>query len=177
MRISDWSSDVCSSDLGTEPVIWVDVLDLPLVENLAVSQFEFNYQEEDSAGNAVRKEIQTISLPEDYSTMIYGNGGFLPTFISPKRGESAGSPMFVYRWADARAALNRMRHLDGCPFDGIMLEYVNPVNGKALTTTTGFFVQLLRPGEATQSHRQTCSSAYCCLEGRGRTYVGDTVLE
>jgi len=162
---------------GSEPVIWVDVLDLPLVENMAASLFEFDYYEKDSSGNAVKKEVQTVTLPDSYSNMVYGSGGFLPTFVEHKRGESAGSPMFVYRWADAKAALNRMRHLEGSPYDGIILEYVNPVNGKSVTTTTGFFVQLLRPGEATKAHRQTSSSAYCCLEGRGRTYVGDKVLE
>lgn len=162
---------------GTEPVIWVDVLDLPLVENLAASRFEFDYYETDGSGQPVRREVQTVTLPDGYSNMVYGSGGFLPTFIEHQRGQSAGSPMFIYRWADAKAALNRMRHLEGSPYDGIMLEYVNPINGKSVTTTTGFFVQMLRPGEATKAHRQTSSSAYCCLEGRGRTHVGDQVLE
>lgn len=162
---------------GDEPVIWVDVLDLPLVENLAVSEFEFEYYEKDDSGKDTRKEYQTLTLPDNYSTMVYSSGGFLPTFINHERGRSAGSPMFVYRWSEAKAALNRMRHMKGSPYDGIILEYVNPINGKAVTTTTSFHVQLLRPSEATQAHRHTSSSAYCCLEGHGRTYVGDTVLE
>jgi len=162
---------------GDEPVIWVDVLDLPLVESLAVSQFEFEYCEDDSSGASVRRDVQTVTLPQDYSTIVYGNGGFLPTFINNTRGESAGSPMFIYRWVDAKSALNRMRELEGSPYDGIILEYVNPVNGKSVTTTTSFSVQLLRPSEVTKAHRQTSSAAYCCIEGRGRTYVGDKVLE
>lgn len=162
---------------GDEPVIWVDVLDLPLVENLAVSEFEFDYFEPDPSGAATKKAVQTTNLPDDYSGIVYGHGGFMPTFIDHQRGNSAGSPMFIYRWKDAKAALNRMRDLEGCPYDGIILEYINPVNGKSVTTTTGFYVQLLRPGEATLAHKQTSSAAYCCIEGRGRTYVGDTVLE
>ncbi len=162
---------------GSEPVIWVDVLDLPLVENLAVSKFEFDYSEVDDQGAPKPASVQTVSLPVGHSYNLYGAGGLIPAFIDHKRGQSAGTPMFIYRWADAKAALQRLRDMEGSPYDGIILEYVNPVNGKAVTTTTAFFVQMLRPGERTQAHRQTASFAYCCLEGHGRTFVGDTVLE
>jgi len=162
---------------GTEPVIWVEVLDLPLVENLSVSNFEFDYHERDAAGKPVRKEVQTVTHPQGHSYNLYGSGGLLPTFVDHQRGQSVGTPMFVYRWSDAKAALQRLRGMQGSPYDGIMLEYVNPATGGPVTTTTSFCVQLLRPGERTQAHRQTCSTAYCCLEGRGRTVVGDTVME
>lgn len=162
---------------GEEPVIWVDVLDLPLVENLGVSKFEFEYYEENDHGQKLRKERQSVKLPTGYSSHVYGSSGLLPTFVDHARGQSQGTPMFVYRWEDARAALSRMRGMEGSPYDGIMLEYVNPVNGEAATTTLGFAVQLLRPDEQTKTHWQTSSTAYCCLEGHGRTYVGDKVLE
>ena len=44
-------------------------------------------------------------------------------------------------------------------------------------TTMSFLVQLLRPGEHTKRHRHTSSTAYCCLKGKGKTIVGDKVLE
>lgn len=157
---------------GDEPVIWVDVLDLPLVENLAVSHFDMEYFE-----SGAKKTVQTTTLPEGYSHLMYGSGGLRPTFVQHVRGESIGTPMFVYRWSDSIAALQRIRHLPGSPFDGIILDYVNPVNGEAVTSTMNFAVQMLRPGEVTRSHRQTISKAYCCLEGHGRTHVGDKVIE
>ncbi len=161
---------------GTEPVMWVDVLDLPLVENLSASVFENDFMEAGVSGKPQRQVYQTVSLPADYSSLIYSGGGLVPTFASHTRGRSEGSPMLIYRWKDVRAALNRMRDLPGSPYDGIILEYVNPVNGHAVTTTMGFCVQMLRPGEATKAHRQRSSAAYCCLEGRGKTLVGDKVL-
>jgi gentisate 1,2-dioxygenase len=166
---------------GNEPVLWVDVLDLPLVEMLGATQFEFAYEE--PAGDLsnsqamIRRDTQTIRLAPDHSTKVYAGGGLLPTFINHQRGRSRSTPMFVYRWEDTERALNRLRDYEGSPFDGIMLEYTNPTNGEAVTTTMAFGVQMLRPGDHTKRHRHTSSTAYCCLSGRGRTIVGDHVLE
>ena len=166
---------------GTVPVMWVDVLDLPLVETLGSTQFEFDYREP-SAGlsnsqEPVRREIQTVREPADHSINLYGAGGLRPTFVSHLRGRSIGTPMFVYRWEDTQKALDRLRSYAGSPDDGIMLEYVNPMSGEPVTTTMSFAVQLLRGGEHTRRHRHTSSTAYCCLSGGGRTKVGDAVLE
>lgn len=165
---------------GSEPVMWVDVLDLPLVENMSASVFDNNYleltQKSGAAAVKVRRANQSVVHPQGHSTNLYATGGLVPAFANHVRGEGTGTPMFVYRWKDAKEALNRLRHLPGSPHDGIILEYVNPVDGGPVTTTMGFTVQLLRPGEATRSHRQRSSAAYCCLEGHGETIVGDSVL-
>lgn len=160
---------------GDEPVLWIDVLDLPLVESLSATQFEFDYREP-ASGGPVRK-YQSVSCPGEHSTNLYGTGGMRPTFVPHLRGKSVGTPMFVYRWKDAERALDRLRDYAGSPFDGVMLEYVNPVNGEPVTTTMSFAVQLLRPGEATRRHRHTSSTFYCCFKGRGRTVVNGETLE
>ena len=162
---------------GVEPVLWVDVLDLPLVESLGATAFEFDYYEA-VGGKPERKAIQAVSAAADHSINLYGAGGLRPTFVSHQRGTgNRGTPMFVYRWAQTERALEAMRGYAGSPHDGIMLEYVNPLNGEAVTTTMSFAVQLLRGGETTRAHRHTSSTAYCCLKGRGRTTVGGTVME
>jgi gentisate 1,2-dioxygenase len=162
-------------------VLWVDVLDLPLVEALGATSFEFDYREaagaRSNSDETIRRETQTIRLPAGHSTNVYGVGGVRPTFVSNQRGLSRGTPMFVYRWKDTERALNRLRDYEGSPFDGIMVEYTNPVNGEPVTTTMSFAVQLLRGGEHTHRHRHTSSTAYCCLYGNGKTIVGDKVLE
>jgi len=163
---------------GTEPVLWVDVLDLPLVEALGATSFEFDYFEKNAGGVTEKKAVQAVSASAEHSINLYGTGGLRPTFVSHQRGEgNRGTPMFVYRWEQTRKALEAMRDYAGSPSDGIMLEYVNPVNGEAVTTTMSFSVQLLRGGQATRSHRHTSSAAYCCLSGRGKTVVGSTVME
>jgi len=164
---------------GDDPVMWIDVLDLPLVEALSATQFEFDYRAPVPAGSdpGPVSRFQGVSAPVDHSTNLYGTGGMLPTFISHERGRSIGTPMLVYRWKDAEAALERLRGYPGSPYDGVMIEYVNPVNGQPVTTTMSFTVQLLRPGEHTRRHRQTCSTFYCCLKGRGSTIVdGERLL-
>jgi gentisate 1,2-dioxygenase len=101
----------------------------------------------------------------------------MPTFVSHARGRSLGTPMLLYRWEDTERALNRLREYEGSPYDGIILEYINPLTGEPVTTTMSFFAQLLRPGEHTKRHRHTSSTAYCCFSGRGKTIVGDRVME
>lgn len=59
-------------------------------------------------GKSVRADVQTTYLPEGYSTDMYAHGGLRPAFIDHVRGKSLGTPMFVYRWADAKAALEKM---------------------------------------------------------------------
>jgi gentisate 1,2-dioxygenase len=160
---------------GKEPVLWVDVLDLPLVELLGATKFEFEYFEpagdRSNSKDMMRKEMQTVTLPPGHSTKVYGAGGLMPNFIEHQRGTSVATPMFIYRWKDTEAALNQLREYAGSPYDGIMLEYKNPVNGDPVTSTMSFHVQLLRPGEHTKRHRHTSSTAYCCLYGKGRTVV------
>lgn len=166
---------------GKEPAIWVDVLDLPFAEVMGASRFEHDYFEPaPGASNSqepVKKTAQTVSLPANYSTDVYGSGGLRPTFLSHERGESTGTPKFVYRWTDTARTLRAMREYPGSPYDGIMVEYTNPVNGNPVTNTMSFRAQLLRPGEKTKAHRHTSSTLYCCLEGSGTTKVGDHVME
>ena len=115
--------------------------------------------------------------PIGHSTNLYAAGGLTPTFVNHQRGRSRATPMLLYRWEDTEKALNRLRQYEGSPYDGVMLEYTNPINGEPVTTTMSFLVQLLRPGEHTKRHRHTSSTAYCCLKGKGKTIVGDKTLE
>lgn len=151
---------------GKEAVIWVDVLDVPLVDSLNATFFEFEYRE-----GAERRNAQTIREPADHSDRLYAAGGMKPLFVSHERGRSAHSPMFVYRWSRARAALVGMKDYTGSPYDGIIQEYVDPVSGGSVMATMSFRSQMLRPAERTLSHRHTASAIYCVLEGEGHTEV------
>ena len=157
---------------GTEPVIWVDVLDVPLIESLNSTMFEFDYTEDGQ-----QKATQSISKPTGYSTHLYSHGGLTPMFVNHRRGEVDHSPMFVYRWEDTREALDAMSHLSGSPYDAITLEYTNPVSGGPVMPTMSFRSTLLRKDERTQSQRRTSSSVFVVLEGTGKTVVNGTSFE
>lgn len=164
---------------GDEPIVWMDVLDLPLVESLNNSIFEFDYRETESQSNTgepLQRATQQIRYPEDHSTRLYGQGGMVPLFGDKVRGRPGASPMLIYRGADIRARLARLRDYPADPHDGVIIELVGPVTGGPVMSTLSYRAQLLRPGERTRTHRHTASTIYCVIEGGGVTRVNDTNL-
>ena len=165
---------------GREAVIWVDVLNVPLVESLNATRFEFDYTENDNQSNSgqpIPRILQSIREPDDHSQRLYGTGGIKPLFVSHRRGPTEHSPLFVYRWEHTRAALERLAEYRGSPYDGIIFEYVDPTTGGPVMPTMSFRCQMLRPGEKTLCHRKTASTVYCVLEGEGLTEVEGVALE
>src|SRR5262245_6337851 len=157
---------------GAEAVIWVDVLDVPLVESLDATIFEFEYREHDE-----KKPVQSERFPVGHSQNLYAAGGVKPLFVSHRRSEREHSPMFSYKWRDTRRALERMASYAGSPADGIIVEYVDPTSGGSAMPTMSFRAQLLRPGETTQWRRRSASSMYCVLEGEGRLELEGEAIE
>ena len=155
-------------NVGADPAVNLSVLDLPLVETLNAVYFEHDYKEE-----GLKKKKQSARVPADYSQRIYGQGGYLPRFVSHKRGTGLASPMYCYRWAPLRELLEKHKDWDGDPYDALMVEYVDPVNGGPLFKTMTFFAQMLRPGERTRPSKQTASLLVTPFEGGG---LGHTLI-
>jgi gentisate 1,2-dioxygenase len=156
------------------------VLNVPLVESLNATQFEFDYSEQDAqsnTGDPINKKLQTVREADDHSQRLYGTAGIKPLFVSHQRGPTEHSPMFVYRWEETRAALERLRDYPGSPYDGIIFEYVDPTTGDSVMPSMSFRCQMLRPGEQTRSRRKTASTVYCVLEGEGYTHVDGVRLD
>lgn len=157
---------------GDDFAVNVSVLDLPLSEVLNSASFEHGYEED-----GARKAEQTARYGEDWSARVYGQGGLMPRFVDHGRGAGRSSPMYVYRWERTRELLDRFRGHDGSPYDGILVEYIDPTTGRPPYPTMTFFGQLLRPGEETRPQRQNASLVCFPFQGRGRTAVGEAVLE
>src|SRR6185295_20102239 len=81
----------------------------------------------------------------------------------------------IYKWADSYAALRGC--LDDSPFDGIAMEYVNPIRGGHTLPTMSCSLQMLRPGEQTRSHRHTHSVVYHVAKGAGTTIVNGVRID
>lgn len=142
------------------PVIWMDVLDWPLLEYLDVIWLRHDY-----AHDAPPPEV-------DYSQKLYSTGGMVPRFLPATRGTGqGGTPMFHFKGTDVRRTLASLREQQGSPWDGILVEFVNPMNGKPVFPTQTYKAQLLRPGEQTQPFRHTASTVYTVMQGRGYTEV------
>ena len=164
---------------GQEAVIWVDVLNVPLVESLDATIFEFEYAEPSRCDPAVqeRRNRQTVREPAGYSSSLYSTGGVKPLFVSHQRGVTEHSPQFVYRWGDTRKALEAMRNYEGSPYDGILVEYVDPITGGPVMPSMSFRSQLLRRNETTNRQRKMASTVYCVLEGRGVSEISGRRFE
>ena len=148
---------------GNEPVMWLDGLDIPLARILESIFFE-----------PYTEESQQLIKPVDASADGYGKGGLLPTWQRPT---SALSPLLKYAWTDAHEALMSLGPEAASPFDGPMLEYINPVTGGPSLPTMASFLQRLKPGQRTEPHRHSSSAIYLGVEGVGQTTIEGKVYE
>ena len=63
---------------------------------------------------------------------------------------------FCYKWKETLPVLEALAAEESSdPFDGVLLEYTNPLTGGPTLPTIGASVQMLRPGETTRLHRHT----------------------
>lgn len=141
-----------------KPMVWLDGLDLVLVELL-----EANFQE------PFGEDRQPVTRPLDVSLHKYGAGAFRPAW---ERHEAPYSPLWHYPWQQTRAALEHLAEMtEGSPYDGVILEYMDPASGGPVMPTIACHIQLLKPGQRTQAHRHTASAIYHVVEGEGYSIV------
>ena len=145
-----------------EHVVWLDVLDASLVALLNTTFYE------PYAGD--RQQIRRTNQGE----YLHAHTGALrPTWERPERERLP----LRYPWSEAKKLLETMAQQEGSPYDGVSLEYVNPITGGPALPTLGCWVQMLRPGESTERHRHISSAVYFVVQGEGETLVGDQRLE
>jgi gentisate 1,2-dioxygenase len=129
---------------GTQ-CVWQDGLDIPLMNSLDANFYEVHPE--------VVQRPRAAPLPREGWSRPY-------------------SPQMKYSWEPAYDALRKAaREGQGTPFDGIVLEYTNPLTGGPVMPTIGAQLQLLRPGEETRAHRHTGSVIYQVARGRGWSEV------
>jgi gentisate 1,2-dioxygenase len=141
---------------GTEPVIWLDVLDLPVVRTLG-PRFAERHPDRRPA----------VEIPEGRSEHLYGRNlrpiGYDASWKSPLR----------YPYGDCRRALEHLKDhtaIDECL--GLKMEYVNPLDGSAALPTISAFLQLLPRGFAGTEYQSTDGGIYCIVEGLGSLSIG-----
>jgi gentisate 1,2-dioxygenase len=154
---------------ASAPVIWIDMLDWPLMEFLDCAWVD---QEFPGSAGSNSKSQKTV-YADGHSERLYGNGGLVPTFVSHQRGWGQNpTPMIHYRGAHVMEALQRLRKEAGDPYEGIQMQFVNPVTGAPIFPTLNYAAQLLRPGEETKFKRETCSTFIVVMEGQGYSEIG-----
>lgn len=151
-----WHEHGVSED-GTT-CIWQDGLDIPLVNALEAGFY------------AVHPDLNyAVTHPVDDTTATWGGVALRP---QASGWTKPYSPLFKYEWEPTYEALRRYARVTaGSPYDGVLLEYVNPMTGGPVMPTIGASMQLLRPGEHTKAHRHTGSFIYHVAKGSGYSII------
>jgi gentisate 1,2-dioxygenase len=146
------------TNLTDEPAIWLDLLDHPLTRYLD-SMFSEVYAE----GAA-----QSITKPDGFSRQRFGA-------VRPRTDAIGNNAVaFSYKWKETLPVLEKLAAAaeNDDPYDGVILEYTNPLTGGPTLPTIGAWIQMLRPDETTQPHRHTSCTVYRAVEGQGVTALG-----
>ncbi|HEY9281231.1 MAG TPA: cupin domain-containing protein [Eoetvoesiella sp.] len=148
---------------GNEPMIWLDVLDISLMRSMHATFFD-----------PYELEQQPVLPISDGSVRAYGSGVMRPP---NKTDVPANNPLLVYPRDTAEAALQQAGGLEPDPFDDVVLEYQNPVDGGAAMKTMGMRLQMLRPGVHCKARRHTGSKLYYIVRGEGTTIINGESFE
>ena len=140
---------------GDEPVIWLDVLDLPLVYYMEASYHVDGERQPIKPGRGDR---------------AYAGGGMVPT---PVFGRSRQAyPMLRYPWVEARAALQAIAQ-DQPELEAVQLTYINPETGGDAQNILGFYALMLRPGQTLRLPVRSPAIVFHVIEGSAEAKVED----
>jgi gentisate 1,2-dioxygenase len=141
---------------GHVPVIWLDVLDLPLMVYLDRSY-------------AIEGSAQKVHPPH----YAYAAGGLVPS-AHGLRSERA-YPLLRYEWRRTRDALQAYAAA-AVPGEPVRLAYVNPETGGDCLNTLAFAALMLRAGEEIALARTSAARIFHAIEGTGDAQVNDTAI-
>lgn len=137
---------------GSEPVVWLDVLDLPLVHYL-----EASYHVDGE------RQVQRASR-------TYARAGLVPTPVFERSRRAY--PMLRYPWADARAALQALAA--GEPgLEAVQITYANPETGADAENILGFYALMLRAGQALRLPVRSPAMVFHVIDGSAGVQVED----
>lgn len=142
---------------GTDPVIWLDALDVPLVHYLEASTSE--------AGAP-----QHVAALPDASQARFRRAGLAPY---SELGNRYAYPLLRFPWHEVRAALLELA-ASRRPDEPVHLAYVNPLTGEECLPTLGCSVLMLRPREERRWPRRSASAALHVICGAGDVEIDGT---
>lgn len=150
-------------DGHSEPVVWLDGLDIPMIRFL-----DAGFEEKSTAMS------QRVTRPEGNALARYGHN-LLPVDYQPS---SPTSPIFSYPYDRTREVLERL-YRDGelDAWHGVKLRYVNPATGGWPTPTLATFMQYLPAGFSGKPFRSTDGAVYSVVEGTGRAVIDGQSFE
>lgn len=145
---------------GKGPVLWLDVLDAPMVQFFDLSFAERHNEKQ-----------QLLSRPEGDAHARYG-AGLLP--LNHDRPYGLTAPTFTYPYERTRAALLAAAH-GAAPdrHDAVALRFANPQDGCWAMPTIATWMMYLPAGFKTLPLRSTDGIIVAVAEGSGIVRIGD----
>ena len=138
---------------GDQPVVWLDVLDLPLVYYLEAS-YHVN-------GARVKGGEATAETAKSHA-------GVAP---SPAFARNAKRyPLLRYPWRDVRAALETMAQTK---MESVQITYINPETGADAQNILGYYAMLLRPGRKLTLPIRSTATVFHVIEGGAEVEIGE----
>lgn len=141
---------------GTQPVLWLDVLDVPLHAYLGTAKFE--------PGPIAR-------MPETMPDAAFASPNLVPEEISGRRDHS---PVFRYPYADVVRAL---AHAPASADGARRVRYANPLTGGGAMAMLDASMVQVDAGRQTLPTRSNADAVICVVEGQGETRVGSQTIE
>lgn len=144
-------------DENGKTCIWQDGLDIPLVNALEANDY------------AVLDGKQALKFPINYSPINYGTSGLL---LTETVWNKPYSPLFKFEWKKVYPTLIEAQKVNPInSFDGIIMQYSNPLTGGHVMQTMGASMQLLPPNFKGKAHKHTGSFVYQCAKGKGYSII------
>ena len=153
-----WHEHVNNSN---QPVLWIDALDSPLMRFFEVGFHEPHEDAKQTVSKAAGTTLAEFNL-------------IRPSWVRPVSNQPPG---YRYSWKETEKTLEQLGEKPGDPYEGILLEYVNPLTGGSTLPTLACGIQMLRPGEKTRVHRHTSSTVYHVFKGKGITVIDNVRYE
>jgi gentisate 1,2-dioxygenase len=148
---------------GTEPMIWFDGLDLPLVRNLDAVFFE------PGGGEPAGYQPEPVSRSEHR----YGSAGLLPADGDAVTVEDPASSRFsrllAYRWAAVDAALSQL--IESTGRREACVRYADPATGRDIMPTLRAELHRVLAGHRTRTIRAVGSAIWVVYRGSGATVI------
>jgi gentisate 1,2-dioxygenase len=134
---------------GDQPVIWLDVLDLPMVY----------YMEASYHVNGTQQELTPGHGEEQYS-----RAGVIPTPFFNRSDKAY--PILRFAWTDVKAALINLAN-DAAQVECVQVTYINALNGHDAENILGYYALMLRPGQTLRMPARSPACVFHVIEGQG----------
>lgn len=146
---------------GEGPMLWLDILDLPLCVPLDGMTFEPG-----------QLSSHLADVP-DASETAYSCPGLVP-YRAPNE-QRPRYPMMIYRWAKVREALQATAAV----WDAhrpLHFMYVNPETGQSALAAYNFSARMLRPGEEIVVQPVSACAVVHVIDGAGESEIDDRTI-